>query len=236
MSLSSSIENGLYKVGINGNIKGLSSIPASGSIFGGNASSIINSPYENALNKYRQVSNNGNYGATSWIYKRAQNTIGVSLNPTPLSVSIGSNEFNGEITYSVEFDTRPTNLISGVLSENISIQDTYPGDVFAIIPVIGRQTGPILQYIGGRTEYQRSVGIDIIVGSGYGGTSRQQALLSKPILMEPIRSSVNNLISQLSPAREPGIRKYFLSPPSESWDPKERRYTLNLSWTYELDH
>lgn len=236
MSLSSSIENGLYKVGINGNIKGLSSIPASGSIFGGNGTTQLNSSYGNAINKYRQVSNNGNYGPTSWIYKRAQNTLGITLNPTPLSVSIGSNEFTGEITYSVEFDTRPTNLISGVLSEQISIQDTYPGDVFAVIPVIGRSTGPILQYIGGRTEYQRSVGIDIIVGSGYGGTARQQTLLSKPILIEPMRSSINNLISQLSPAREPGIRKYFLSPPSESWDPKERRYTLNLNWTYEIDH
>jgi hypothetical protein len=236
MSLSSSIENGLYKVGINGNIKGLSSIPSSGSIFGGNAGSSLNSSYANAINKYRQVSNNGNYGATSWIYKRAQNALGITLNPIPLSVSIGSNEFTGEITYSVEFDTRPTNLISGVLSEQISIQDTYPGDVFAVIPVIGRPTGPILQYIGGRTEYQRSVGIDIIVGSGYGGTARQQTLLSKPILIEPMRSSINNLISQLSPAREPGIRKYFLSPPSESWDPKERRYTLNLTWTYEIDH
>jgi hypothetical protein len=236
MSLSNSIENGLYKVSINGSIKGLTSIPANGSIFGGNDTTPLNSPHENATIKYRQVSNNGNYGATSWIYKRCQNAVGITLNPTPLSVSIGSNEFTGEITYSVEFDTRPTNLIAGVLSEQISIQDTYPGDVFAIIPVIGRPTGPILQYIGGRTEYQRSIGIDIVVASGYGGTARQQTLLSKPILIEPMRSSINNLISQLSPAREPGIRKYFLSPPSESWDPKERRYTLNLSWTYEIDH
>jgi hypothetical protein len=235
MSLSSGIDTTIFKVSIDGTIKGLTSVPASGTIFGGNLGSTLNSAYENAIVKYRQVSNNGTYGPTSWIYKRAQNSIGIELNPSPLSVSLGVNEFNGEITYNVEFDTRPTNLISGVLSEQISIQDTYPGDVFAVIPVIGRPTGPVLQYIGGRTEYQRSIGIDIVVGQSYGGTKRQQLLLSKPILIEPMRSSINDLISQLSPAREPGIRKYFLSPPTESWDPKERRYTLNLNWTYELD-
>jgi hypothetical protein len=128
--------------------------------------------------------------------------------------------------------------MSGVLSENISINDTYPGDIFAVIPVLGRQTGPILQYIGGRTEYQRSVGIEFVVDYTdlpY-GRNRNSFVLSKPSLNEPIRTQINELISALSPANEPGIRKYFLSPPSESWNPKDGRYSISLNWTYELDH
>lgn len=238
LSLSRNLDSSLTSVTIDGKIQGLSSIPASGYVYGGTFSSPtgVNTPYENAINKYREVSNSGHFGLTSYIFKRAQNAVGVDLNPIPLSIGLGSNEFTGEITYNVQFDTRPSNLVSGVLSENISVQDTYPGDVFAIIPVLGRQTGPVLQYIGSRTEYRRSLTIDIVVADTYGGTIRQSRLLSKPILIEPYRSSINSVIYQLSPAFEPGIRKYFLEPPSESWDPKEKRYSITLNWIYELDH
>jgi hypothetical protein len=237
-SVSSSSENGAISVSIDGTIRGLTSLPSSGDMYGGQFNSVgiagLNSSYHNAILKYRQISNNGTFGLTSYIYKRASNLIGKFLNPVPLSVSLGSNEFTGEITYNVSFDTRPLNMISGVLSERISIQDTYPGDVFAVIPVIGRSTGPILQYVGGRTEYQRSVTIELSVDKDYGGTARQQLLLSKPSLNEPTRLSLMNVISYLSPSREPNIRKYFLSPPTESWDPKEKRYSISLNWTYEL--
>ena len=243
MSISSSNTSSLVSVSIDGTIKGLTSISSSGSIYGGSQSSagispVFNEPYENAVQKYHRVSNSGNFGPTSYIFKRAQSSVPQALNSQPLSFSLGSNPFTGEITYNVQFDTRPANYISGVLSESINIQDTYPGDVFATIPVLGRSTGPVLQFLGTRTEYQRNLGIDIIVDTNmYSNVAdlRTKILLTKPILREPTRSGINNLIVQVSPAREPGIRKYFLSPPSESWDAKEGRYTLNLTWTYELD-
>jgi hypothetical protein len=237
MNVNSSLDAPLISVSMQGTIKGLTSIPASGTLYGGNLPSGV-SPYQNALKKYREISNSGQYGLTSSLYKRAANSVTPPLNAQPKSLSLGLNEFTGEITYSLEFDNRPMNYISGVLSESISINDTYPGDVFAIIPVLGRQTGPILQYIGGRTEYQRSVGIEFLVDYTdlpY-GRNRNSFVLSKPSLNEPIRTQINELISALSPANEPGIRKYFLSPPSESWNPKDGRYSINLNWTYELDH
>ena len=59
------------------------------------------------------------------------------------------------------------------MSETININDTYPGDTFAVVPILGRTTGPLLQYTGSRTEYRRDVGIEIILDSsdiGYGDT------------------------------------------------------------------
>lgn len=236
VSLSSSSDSSLITVTIDGSIKGLTSIPSSGNIYVGNTVGAppFNTPYENAIRKYREISDSGNFGLVSHAWRRASNVVGEFLNPAPLSTSVGSNEFTGEITYNVVYNTRPLNFISGSLSESISIQDTYPGDVFATIPVIGRSTGPVMQYLGTRTEYQRSVTIEFTFGTIYGGTQRQQLILSKPSLNEPTRTTLNNLISQLSPAREPGIRKYFLSPPNESWDPVEKRYSITLNWTYEL--
>ena len=60
-------------------------------------------------------------------------------------------------------------------------------------------------------------------------------LPQKPSIVEPTRTQLQQILMELSPVNEPGIRKYFLSPPTESWNPKEGRYNLNISWTYELD-
>ncbi len=247
LSLSSSITDTVSTVSVNGTIKGLTSAPPSGSIFGGSYSTQgVNNPYQNATLKYYEITNNGAFGPLCHVYKRAMNITDLNLNHQPLSISIGTNEFTGEITYNIEYNDRPSNLVSGVLSESISVSDTYPGDVFAVIPVIGRATGPVLQYIGGRTEYQRSVSIDLVMDRKYyqnlanipnpnPSQVRNFGILSKPSLVEPFRSQINSIVSAYSPAQEIGVRKYFLSPPTETWDAKSGSYSLSLNWTYELN-
>jgi hypothetical protein len=231
------------------------------SSYGGSTSAITN-----ATSKYYDVSDSGLLGYKSQIYKRANNTSSSDtsvfrrLNPMPLSQSIAMNDTDGTISYNVSYNTRPINILSNVLYENFSINDTYPGDVFATIPVIGRKTGPILQYIGGRTEYKRDLSIEVLVdrnenwgdpnfntvaisghqrnflGAGYLAHSSGSLLPQKPSIMEPNRTELQQLIMEISPMNEPGIRKYFIAPPTESWDPKEGKYSLNLQWTYELEN
>lgn len=238
LSISSSTDNPFVSVSIDGNIKGLTTITPSG--FGGSDTDIVNgrvSAYSNALSKYNEITNTGVFGITSDIYKRANNAVAVQLNSQPISISLGTNQYTGEVSYNLQFNNRPTNIISGVLSEQISVNDTYPGDVFATIPVIGRVTGPILQYIGGRTEYKRDISINLVMDYTripY-GSGRNDLLLKKPSVVQPTATQIANLINELSPANEPGIRKYFVSPPSESWNPKEGTYSFSLSWTYELN-
>ena len=250
LSISSSTDNPFVNVSIDGNIKGLSEYSPSG--FGGDdlskayghpvnggrdPNTAPSGAYDNALGKYHEISNSGQFGLTSNVYKRANNSVAVQLNSQPKSVSLGTNQYTGEVTYNLQFDNRPTNIISGVLSETISVNDTYPGDIFAVIPVLGRRTGPILQYIGGRTEYKRDISISLVMDytSVPYGSGRNPLLLKKPSVVEPTATQIGSLIKELSPAGEPGIRKYFVSPPSESWNPKEGSYSFNLSWTYEMD-
>lgn len=243
ISTTVSLDNPYVSVSIDGTIKGLSSISARG--YGGygdrNLPNTENNGkltgYENALIKYNFLTNNGQFGLTSDIYKRANNVVAVQLNSQPKSITIGSNQSTSEITYNIQFDNRPTNVITGAIAESISVQDTYPGDLFAIIPVIGRKTGPVLQYIGGRTEYKRDLQINLTMDytkTAY-GPYRSSFMLQKPSIIEPTATELANLINQFSPANEPGIRKYFVSPPNESWNPKEGTYSLNLSWVYELN-
>lgn len=235
LSLSAAETDPRHKVSIGGTIRGLTTIPASGNIFGGNSISTENTQYENAINKYREITNNGLFGINAHTFKRAQNAAGgIMLNEIPLSISLATNEFTGEINYTIEYDDRPRNFIFGASSENISVTDTYPGDVFAVIPVIGRPTGPVLQYMGTRTEYQRSLSLEIVVNNS-GSANPLVGLLQKPSLREPTRAGILNAINTYSPGREPGIRKYFVSPPQETWDPRSGRYTLSVNWTYELN-
>lgn len=251
MSIATSLQSN-PTFSINGVVRGLSSIPPSGTIYGGVVDNNINTPFENAMIKYDAISNQGNFGWISDIYKRVQNVTPCFVNPFPASISVGLNEFSGEVTYDIQFDSRPLSNIPGTVSEVISVNDTYPGDVFASIPVLGRVTGPVLQYLGTRTEYRRDVTIDLLFPPPSGEISdgltttlppdqaivkfRNQYFGNKPTLWEPARTQLNNVIRSLSPAFEVGIRKYFINPPTENWNPQERRYSLNLSWTYELDH
>jgi|688.fasta_scaffold02450_13 hypothetical protein len=250
MSLSRSRDGtNVYTINIDGTIKGLSSQQAGGAAYGGNntAPTIngsvagINTPYQNAMYKWHSVSNSGIFGPNCNLYRRAQAGVFATLNHVPASVAVSSNEFTGEITYNVEYDTRPLPAVSGTLSESITCTDTYPGDVFALIPVIGRPTGPVLQYLNMRTEYQRNLSIDLVFdryyASGQGGNigAKQFFLLSKPSLNQPFRDQIKFIINAFSPSGETGILKYFVSPPQETWDAGTGRYSLNINWTYELN-
>tara|TARA_Y100001938_G_C8084476_1_gene431106 strand:+ start:318 stop:1928 length:1611 start_codon:yes stop_codon:yes gene_type:complete len=236
MSTSTSNSDPFVTVQIDGNIKGLSQMSPSG--YGISREDTVNSgAYTSALNKYNQISNSGKFGLSSDVYKRANNMVAVQLNSQPTSISLGTNHYNGEITYSLGFNNRPLNIISGVIAETISVNDTYPGDVFAVIPVLGRAQGPVLQYLGGRTEYRRDVSVNLTMDYTkipY-GSGRKTLLMKKPSLVEPTASQIATLLNELSPRNEVGVRKYFISPPSESWNPKEGTYSFNVSFTYELD-
>lgn len=237
VSISNSVDNPFVNVKVDGNIKGLSDLHASGYIQSNfdEPPGTDNTPYKKALDQYFKISNGGKFGTGSILFQRANNSISTVLNSQPLSISLGTNEINGEITYSLEFDSRPYNYFTGVLSENISVNDTYPGDVFAIIPVMGRKTGPILQYIQGRTEYKRSINIELLLDYTdipY-SSDRNFLMLNKPSLNEPIRTELQDLIKELSPKYEPYVTGYFLNPPTETWSPKEGRYTISLAWDYQ---
>ena len=239
LSVNTSNSDPFVKVDINGTVKGMNEISpeAYGSNLDGQPIVNVSGAYVNALEKYNAITNFGQFGLTSDVYKRANNMVAVELNSQPISQALGVNQFGGEITYNLSFDNRPTNIIQGTVAETIQVNDTYPGDVFAVLPVLGRATGPVLQYIGGRTEYRRDVSINLTMDYSripYGNT-RSTLLLKKPSLVEPTATQLASLINELSPAGEPGVRKYFVSAPTENWEPKTGSYTMNISWTYELD-
>jgi hypothetical protein len=90
----------------------------------------------------------------------------VPLNPNPASRSKGSNVYNGVITYSYEYNTDPVPTIPGALSQNIKVTFGPGGQVIAIIPVIGRPDGPVLQDIGTIKERSKTITLDVVMEPG----------------------------------------------------------------------
>lgn len=221
------------KVSVDGTIRGLSE----GANYTIHSSDGNEALYNQALVRYNLISGNGNFGSSSFIYQRASLAVGQTLNPVPVSASAGHNSANGEITYNITYDNRPSNYFDNVLYENINVSDTYPGDVFATIPVLGRATGPILQYTFGRTEYKRELTIELVMDyTAIGYNYDTASLVSLKPSIGQNSGKIDSVIAMFSPASEPGIRKYFVSPPIESWAAREGRYSLTIGWTYELDH
>jgi len=153
-------ENGISSISIQGNIVGLNTtaIEISGVR---QANRHESNAFSNAVTYYNDYLSQNVTSGGSRIYHLARNLSELSwLHPEPLSNSIGKNPRNGTISYNFNYDNRPPNIIQNSISEDIQVQDTYPGQIFASIPVIGRNQ-PVLQYLNSRSEYKRSLSINI---------------------------------------------------------------------------
>lgn len=211
--------NGLTSVNIGGTITGLEERDSN--------MQLVTKKYTNALDKWNTVQGN--------LFSRAQNYAGVTLNPIPLTRVIGKNDINGQITYSYDFDTRPSNLFSGASFESITISENFPADLFASIPVIGRAYGPVLQNLSSRTERSCNLSMEIVVppptfGAGDVGTLRDAFYNSNPRRTQP------DVFDAIFEAARPGLNyltnKEFVRNKNESWDPKQGRYSFSCEWLF----
>lgn len=209
---------GLTGVSINGTITGLEERNSD--------MQLLTTKYTNANSKFTSIS--------SSLLTRAQNYAGITLNPVPLSKTIGRNEINGIISYSYEYNNRPTNLFSGTILENISLAEKFPGDVFAVIPVIGRAEGPVLQSLSTFTERTVSLNIELAVPPvSLGSTveSMRSALYNNPRVMQP--NVFNMLFEAARPSQNYTNQKIeFVNPPVENWDATSGRYNYSVEFVF----
>lgn len=231
-------------VSIQGNIQGLNTV--AGFEISGNA-------FNNAEAYWGTISVGTPIPA--YYYGKAVLPSGAWLHPKALSRSVGRDYAAGTISYNYSFDDRPPNVIPGSVSESISINDTYPGELFSVTPVIGRSQ-PVLQYLNSRSEYKRSLSINVTMGSkppnwdvdllgnvNTSGTLSGAAALGivktwltgqKPSITNA--TEFNYIYQAANPINDPNFTvvggKCFHSAPTESWDRRTGNYTYNIEWTY----
>lgn len=215
-----SIDNGLISVGINGTIRGLEER----SYGTANAEhNVDNSAYNNASSGWAVIQDRL-FPRAQYIYEK-DSFVG-NLNPKPVSKSVGHSPSRGTITYAAEFNNRPCTFVTGALSENFSIVDNNPADVFAKLPVLGRASGPVLQDISTVTEATREVTIEVVMPPPTGCTNISDLDLNKPT------QNVQNILCEFETELTNVYDQVFKNSDSENWNPLSGRYSRSVSWTY----
>lgn len=213
---SKDINSSLIRVSIQGTITGLEQRDAN--------LQITSYKYDNAVTKFNI--------ASGLALTRAQYYSDKSLNILPISTRIGRNPVAGTITYGFEYNDRPSNLISGAISEVITLNDNLHTNVIAVIPVLGRAAGPVLQDIGTSEPLSRDLSIEAVFpvpsfGTGSAADIKTAFFGNKPSV------NVSGVIDALNPANN-GYSQSYIQRNTESWNPKEGRYNRQISWIYEL--
>jgi len=247
-------ENDTNTVSIQGTIQGLNT--ANGFYYYNNA-------YHNAWSYFTGVVDTG-IPSTAYYYARGvmrgltdltrSNPNFIPwLHPRPTNKSVASDFSAGTISYTYNYDDRPANIVPGSISESIQINDTYPGELFSVTPVIGRSQ-PVLQYLNSRSEYKRSLSISVTMaqtgdptfidinnlGNITDSTNRRLVLQRMFFNEKPSVSqtpALNDIFQAANPVNDPTFTvangKCFHSAPTENWDARTRNYSYNIEWTYE---
>lgn len=157
------VSDPIRQVTIAGDIQGLESLQYGNLLTGVQISGfgVAITKWESASGLFNQIS--GQLYERAYSYARA-NEFPRSLNPIPQSIQINRNPVQGNISYSYTFDTRRGLCadVSNVLSENLTISDNNPHTIIALIPIIGRANGPIIQDVDTVSEFQRTMTIDLV--------------------------------------------------------------------------
>jgi len=171
------------------------------------------------------------------LLNRVQTYTGISFNPTPLSTNVGVNPVAGVITYSYEYNNRPSHIVSDTKMENITVTHSPNTDIFGAIFILGRGS-PILQNLGAKQAKTVSVNIDLIMNSPQDtgdkslNTLKNYFTYSKPSILQPYADQIAGVLSANNPLNY-GFSKAFVSQNSESWNPATASYSLSYEWTYE---
>ena len=152
------------------------------------------------------------------------------LNPLPITITEGFNPAEGQVTYSWAYNNRPLNLVSGSISELLTIQDSFPTQQIAEIFVLGRRLGPILQDLGTYTSASREVTFEVTLlrPTGLSGLKFPKAAYG----------AITGIIESFNPTYLFGtnpndnICKAFVKTNNENWNVSEARFVKTKGWAW----
>jgi hypothetical protein len=221
-----SIGNGLVTVAIQGNIQGLET---------------RNANFQVTSTKYSAA--NARFVTVSGLaLSRAQAYSGKTLNIEPAVTTFITNPVAGVINYTFEYDDRPSRIVTGTKSEVISITNVNDVDAVATIPVLGRTRGPVLQELSTKQVCQRTLNIELFFPANYiptGTAIANRIQAYNPRIHSPQSTDIASVITAANPAGTAlnnigaTASDSYVVERSETWNPSNLQYSLNISWIYE---
>jgi hypothetical protein len=166
------------------------------------------------------------------------------LNIIPIGTSETHNAKKGTLSYTYQFNNKP-NFITGVISSNITVDTTFPNDVFAEAFVLGRSLGPVLQDLGTITTAKKNINIEVnvIPPDSMDGFLMNNA--NCPLFTGGhVFATITGIIESLKPYGDQqgglfnnprsNVRgKVFVVNNQENWNPTQGKYTLSLGYVYQ---
>lgn len=222
VSSSSSATDPLYRVTVEGSILGLDLIDyATSGIF------VTRSKYASASGYFNSIVNQ--------LYQRAYGYANASgfarpLNPTPASTQVNRNPVLGTISYNYAFDTRRSLCLTGigVLSEDITLTDNSPTDIFAVIPILGRAAGPVLQGLNTKTEARRGMAVQLTMLPATGCPVSANKVAS--LLRQSPYYDVDVLFDSMEQYLRASYPYVYISQDTDTWNPYAGTYSRNMEW------
>lgn len=191
-------------VQVNITINGLSSIAANGGTI---------DKYNNAKEFYEANIKNNIAGWASSFYSLAGGQGAFNVNP--VSFSRSDNQTDGVITITQSFDDK---LVPFSGASNVSLNITYNNEdggnkTIAILPIIAKAGGPIIQDMQTTAERKRSISLDV--------TMRQGFRITKPSAQawSYIQSYIPNVLN-------------YRENKTETWNPISGNYTLSADFVW----
>lgn len=256
-TVESSLDNTyLRTITINGTIKGLETVNSgyidSSGISGSGLSGVLHPTIPSGRGSGSKFANaiSGYSGVKSGLYDRCKafmtptgtainpNTVfgkffgrnESALHPIPISITEGFNPAEGTVTYSWAYNNRPLNLVSGSISETLTINDNFPAQQIAEIFVIGRRLGPIMQDLGTYTSASRDVTFEVLFLRPTG--------LSGLRFPKTAYQAITGIVESFNPTYLLGTTpansncKAFVKSNTENWYVSEGRFVKTKSWAW----
>lgn len=185
------------------------------------------------LNRARRFATTGiKYGSFSFPqnFKRVESP----LNPIPTSSSETFNPLEGTINYSYSYTNRPSGIISGSITENITLNDKNSVPVIVSVPALFRSSGPLYQDLGTYTSSTRTVSITAnFPRTGIAG-------LTFP---PPQYSAISGMVERFNPTGLvqgiPGNTQFiksYVKSDNMDWNVKDNSITVQKTWEWTISY
>jgi len=141
------------------------------------------------------------------------------INPVPLSSVEAAYPYEGKITYTREFDSRNVPILTGALTESLTVNTNFPTVRNKEIKILGRRLGPLVY------EYYNSLEPGSITVT-YEGIFPRPKELKKYSFPQGILNDLNQFLFQYQPPHS------YLTENKESLSLKENKITRVMTWTH----
>ena len=215
VSVENSQEAPAASVTVNGTIQGLETVSTIDL-----AIPTTTDKYTNALSALNTVLGQA-YTLANSIYKSSG--VGGTLRNVEINKTLGHNKVTGTITWSVTFDDLVVSFPNAIREDiNVTYDNEFgTNKVVAILAILDKADGPIIQDIGTTTEKKVNVSIDLIMDKAHRAT-------------KPSKGDDADTLEELANTYKPTATTggVYQESRSETWNPKSGAFNLSIGWVH----